>query len=113
MAIDYINNHLSDDINIEIMGKVINLTPNYFSTLFKEEAGISFNSFIKTARLKLASHLLSHTELSVAETAERTGFHDSSYFSQVFKRTYGASPTEYRKNFIYKEGTGNAGQEDQ
>jgi two-component system response regulator YesN len=96
-AIDYINTHFAENISTVTMSKMLMVTPNYFSALFKKETGCHFSNFLNNIRLKSAVYLLEHTDYLVYEIAELCGFHDYIYFSQNFKKAFGVSPSKYRK----------------
>jgi two-component system response regulator YesN len=97
-AIDYVRRNLAEDLDTRNLGAYLNIGPNYFSSLFKRETGISFSAFVSRSRLRAAACLLERTDQRIAEIAAHTGFRDSVYFSQVFKKTRGCSPSKYRKN---------------
>jgi two-component system response regulator YesN len=65
--------------------------------MFKEETGIPVTEYINMARIKKAKELLANTSLKVYEIAYEVGFNDQHYFSSVFKKIVGLSPTEYRE----------------
>ena len=68
----------------KLFGKFINQTPN---------------TYLISYRLKKASELLCQTDMSIAEICYETGFGSSSYFTEMFRKTYGCSPSEYRRQF--------------
>jgi two-component system response regulator YesN len=96
-AIDYVKTHLSADLSARNLGTFLGISPNYFSALFKQETGLSFNGFVNRTRLEGAVYLLEHTDERIFEIAAHTGFRDAVYFSQVFRKTYGRSPSRYRR----------------
>jgi two-component system response regulator YesN len=95
-AVDYINTHFDEPLSTAAMGKILNLTPNYFCTVFRQETGKSFSAYLNEVRLKSAVYLLEHTDLLSYEIAAQCGFHDYIYFSQVFRKKCGCSPRSYR-----------------
>jgi two-component system response regulator YesN len=97
-AVEYINAHFDEPLTTAALSKILGLTPNYFSAVFKRETGISFNSYLNTIRLKSAAYLLEHTGLLVYEIAGQCGFHDYIYFSQAFKKAFNCSPRAWREN---------------
>jgi two-component system response regulator YesN len=99
-ALEYVRGHFSDDLSVPDIAGTLRISPNYFSALFKRETGISFNGFVNQIRLLAAVFLLEHTEQGVSEIAAYTGFRDSVYFSQVFKKNSGCSPSVYRKTYF-------------
>jgi two-component system response regulator YesN len=97
-AAEYVHTHLSADLGIRVLGKELRMSPNYFCSLFRKKTGLSFNSYVNQTRLEASVYLLEHTDQRISEIADNTGFRDSVYFTQVFKKQYGCSPSEYRRN---------------
>lgn len=95
---DYLDHNLSQDISLEQMANIINVSPFYLSKLFKEEKGITFINFISDKRLEKARDLLEHSDLSIKEITSEIGYNDQNYFSRIFKNKFGLSPKEYRKS---------------
>ena len=96
-AILFIDMHLAAPISTKDIAAEQFLTPNYLSTRFKRETGVSITDYLLKRRVRLACGLLSTTHLSVQEIAAKTGMVDASYFSKQFKRIMGVSPLQYRK----------------
>lgn len=96
-AVSYIQTHYVDNLTAEFMSDYIEKTPNYFSHLFKKEAGVSFKEYLNMIRIQKARELLSETDLKIYEVAELVGYRDSIYFSQAFKKAMGYSPAECRR----------------
>lgn len=97
-AVEYVHTHLGADLSIRVLGQELRMSPNYFCSLFRKKAGLTFNSFVNKTRLEASVYLLEHTDQRISEIADNMGFRDSVYFTQVFKKVYGCSPSEYRKN---------------
>ncbi|MDR3334887.1 MAG: response regulator [Treponema sp.] len=95
-AINYIHAHLFEYLSAEGLAKLIEVTPNYFSAQFKKETGTAFKAYVNEERLRNAAWLLSFTSEQITLIAEKTGYHDYIYFSQIFKKRFGCSPSEYR-----------------
>jgi two-component system response regulator YesN len=74
------------------------MTPTYLSALFKMNTGKTFIEQLTDIRIKKAKHMLKHTHLKNYEVAEKVGYSDSRYFSQIFKKKVGLSPSEYRES---------------
>lgn len=70
---------------------------NYFNLLIKKYHGMSFRNYVKSLRLESAANLLLHSGKPVRDIALETGYHNSSFFYQIFEGQYGMSPAEYRK----------------
>lgn len=95
-ACRYICAHLGEPISREDVANAVCLAPSYFSHLFKECTGTSFSKFLTAERIKRAKQLLT-TPATVAEVAESVGFSDRAYFTDVFVRDVGCTPSEYRR----------------
>lgn len=96
-ALDYIHSYYKSDIKIQEVAGVINISPNYFSTLFKQKTGKNFNEYVNHMRVEEAKTLLAETPFKVSEISEQVGFHEYKYFVEVFKKFSGVTPTKYRK----------------
>ena len=80
------------------MADLCNLSPAYFSRLFKKEMGENFTDYVNRRKIGLAKETLRGGKESVSEIAARLGFQDASYFVKVFRRYEGITPTAYRKH---------------
>lgn len=85
------------DLGVQMIARRLNVSPNYLSSRFAREAGVTLTKYVTRRRLRRAGFLLLNTTLSVAEIAEQVGFSDSAYYSDVSKRFTGLSPTQYRE----------------
>lgn len=92
----YVWTHIADDITLEALSDVVFLTPNYISTLFKKETGISFKDYVVEMKIQRAKELLQSNNLKIHEVAEAVGYHSSTYFSKIFKKVTGMYPSDYR-----------------
>lgn len=92
----YIHEEYRSDMSITILANTINYSPNYLGALFKKKTGMSIHDYWHTTRMEHAKTLLSETTLYVFEIAEQIGYNDPYYFSSLFKRFVGVSPTHYR-----------------
>lgn len=95
-VLSYIENNLSDNINIETLAQIVHFHPNYFIKFFRDHLGCSPIKYINRARVEKAKYLLKNTSLTVKEIAGKIGFNDSSYFSKTFKKYTDLSPLEFR-----------------
>lgn len=95
-VLSYIASHLSADIRIEELCRVACMSKSSFYRAFTEEYGITPVQFILEERLKYAKLLLDNPEVSVKEAAYASGFNDPNYFSRMFRKMQGISPSEYR-----------------
>lgn len=94
-ALDYIKEHLSEDLSLEALAEYTSFSPVYFHNLFKESVGIRLRSYVETKRIKKACNLLMTTDMTLTEIALECGFSSQSYFSYVFKRRMKETPREY------------------
>lgn len=95
-AIKYITQHYAENLTLEQVAGEVHLNPSYFSTYFKQTAGISFKEYLNMVRVEESKRLLSSTDYSVIDIAVSTGFENQSYFSKVFKKYTGLTPRQFR-----------------
>ncbi len=96
-ATQYISANYQTPLTLEQVAAQSNLSPSYFSRLFKSTTGFGFKEYLTLLRLKQAQAHLIHTDMSICQIAYECGFNDSNYFSCVFKEFNGISPLKYRK----------------
>ncbi len=96
-TIRLIHERYQSGLSLDETANMLNLTPEYLSTLFNKEVGKSFTVYLKEVRIKKAMGLLLQTDLKTFEIAERIGYSDPKYFNRVFKEATGMTPGEYQK----------------
>jgi two-component system, response regulator YesN len=96
-AKEYIDEHFAEAITLEEAAEHVGLSPYYFSKLFKDRFGITFIDYITEIRIKRAKELMENPDVSVKEVCYTVGYKDPNYFSRVFKKYTGLTPSEYRK----------------
>ncbi|GIP18946.1 hypothetical protein J40TS1_45880 [Paenibacillus montaniterrae] len=94
---NYINDHMKEDITLASLADKFHFSPQYLAKKFKEEYNTTIMNYLAQLRMEKASSLLAHTDLSIQEVAIESGFEELNYFSKVFKKHFGLSPTTYRK----------------
>lgn len=99
-AISYIQNHISEPLLVEEIAAYVGLNRSYLSVLFKEHTGMTPIKYIQTCRITKARHLLESSRLSVESIAYSCGYQKPESLMKVFRKTYGVSPTTYRKRVI-------------
>lgn len=97
MAAAYIREHFQEEIDLEKCAANAHLSLSRFSHTFTEKIGISPHKFILSLRIDAAKEFLLYSSLNVNEVSETVGFPDSSYFSRLFRKYTGVSPSDYRK----------------
>lgn len=99
---DYIHKDIRRKITLEDIGKATFFSPIYCDSVFRKEVGRSIVDYVLDRRIDEAKRLLIEGTLPLARIAETVGFNDYNYFSRVFKKRSGYSPTEYRRRFFAK-----------
>ncbi|MEI2396452.1 response regulator [Paenibacillus phytohabitans] len=101
-AIAYIRSHLDTGLSLEQVAKQINLSPGYFSNLFKKVQGGSFQQYVMHEKMEKAKAMLIGG-LQVQEIAQDLGYEHRRYFSEVFKKYTGMTPSEFKLHYLGKE----------
>lgn len=95
---DYIELHIKEKIEIEVLAKYTGYTNYYLTNKFKNETGYSINDYIKLRKIEYAKLLLTSTEQSIQEISASLSFCSQSFFGVTFNKLTGMSPSDYRKN---------------
>ncbi|WP_127081214.1 AraC family transcriptional regulator [Dulcicalothrix desertica] len=95
-AIEYIHAHLDQDLSLEQIAQVINISPTYFASLFKRATGTSPHQYVIQQRVERAKLMLSKTDIAIADIALQVGFSSQSHLTQQFKRLTGITPKQVR-----------------
>lgn len=95
-CIDYIYDHLHEDLTVKLLADVIGLNPSYLSKLFIKEKKMSINEFITHAKITTAQNLLKFSDFTSLEIAMALGYSSQSAFISVFKKFNGVTPKQYR-----------------
>ena len=98
VATKYIYHNYKKPLSLEEVSAQAALSPTYFSKKFKQVTGMGFKEYLNFVRLKHAQTALLTTTNTITDIALESGFNDSNYFKDLFKRVYGKSPREYRKS---------------
>jgi len=96
-VMQYIDEHIFDDLSIRMLAEKAHMSRSHFSALFCELNGISAWEYIISKRVAHAAHLLQSTEMSIMEIAMTCGFNTAANFNHAFKKQTNKSPTQYRK----------------
>ena len=96
-AIAYISEHYSDEeLSLNTLAAQVNFSPNHLSSIFKQETGQPFIKYLTDYRMDMAKELLRRTSKKSNEIGIMVGYKDPHYFSYLFKKTQGVTPTQFR-----------------
>jgi len=93
----YILENYNKEISLDDVSREVDISPYYFSKLFKEETGQNFIEYLTEIRIEKAKELLLQSSLSMKEICAQVGYADPNYFSRTFKKNVGVTPTEYKE----------------
>ena len=96
-AKSYIRDNYKKDISLDEVSREVDISPYYFSKLFKQETGGNFIEYLTEVRLRNARELLKDSGLSIKEICAESGYSDPNYFSRIFKKYEGVTPSEFRE----------------
>lgn len=96
----YVEKHFKEQISLDELSRVVNLNPNYLSSLFKKATDQTITNFLIEIRIDKAKELLKQTNSNISEIAYNVGYSDAKYFSKLFRRKVGIKPNEYRKFYM-------------
>lgn len=99
-SIQYIDDNYDLPITLEEVSDYVHLNMYYFSTLFKRTTGLTFNQYLNQVRIERSKELLSTSSKSVMDISLSVGFNNHNYFSSVFKKLTGTTPTAFREDAL-------------
>ena len=91
----YLENHYCEDISLKDAADEAGMTPQYFSTIFKQSMGRNFVEWLSEYRIKKAMEYLDEPGAVIKEVCFKVGYNDPNYFSRIFKKISGMTPKEY------------------
>lgn len=100
-ALSYIRQNLDAPLDVEELAAAAGLSRSHFSRMFRSCEGISPAEYVFSERMRRATSLLASGDLPVKQISRECGFADPNYFTKAFRRSYGASPTEFRATGMY------------
>lgn len=98
-AFEYIRQNCLQHISVEELAKFCHCSVSYLSHIFKKRTSVNINTYINKVRIERSKNYLINSGDTVAEIAINTGFNDPNYYSRVFTKIIGISPSEFRKRF--------------
>jgi AraC family transcriptional regulator len=95
---DYVSEHLAEDISVEKLAELVELSPSHFAHVFKETTGMTPLQFVIRGRITRAQQLIRETSRSLIDVGLEVGYSSPSHFAQVFRRVVGVTPTDFRSS---------------
>jgi len=92
---EYIENNYMSNITAQNIADYIHISPSYLSKLFKQETGKNLVDWINEYRVTVAKGMIDSCEYKMYEISEKVGFENAHYFTKVFRKYIGMTPTEY------------------
>ena len=96
-VMNYVNLNVAEPLTLKSLAAMCFISPAYLSALFKQETGSTLIDYINTQRVNRAAQLLVQNNHTIAAVAEEVGILDVNYFTKIFKKTLGVTPTRYRR----------------
>lgn len=97
-GITYFTSHFSEDPPLNEISRILGVSPNYFSKIFKSVTGTTFQAYTTKLRINYAKQLLEESDFSISDVSTKSGFNNLSNFLRSFKKLCGVTPTEYRSD---------------
>ncbi|WP_113674850.1 response regulator [Vallitalea guaymasensis] len=103
-AIDFINNNYAENITLDYVAEKLKISPYYLSKILKKHTNKNYTDIVAETRINKAKEMLSNSQYNIKEITYKTGFNTQNYFSKIFRKIVGITPTEY-KNMQYEKNT--------
>ncbi len=98
-CMDYIHHHLNSPVRVRDIAGQMGKNPDYLSSLFKKETGMTLTDYMMESKLKAAKNMLLDTECSCAMVSAAFGFSSQSYFTKMFRQYTGVTPKKFRERY--------------
>ena len=95
---DHVHENLAEDISVEALAELVDLSPFHFSRVFKHATGMSPLQFVTRERITYAQQLIRETARSIIDIGLEVGYTSPSYFTKIFRRVTGVRPTDFRSS---------------
>lgn len=99
-VLDYVEEHLTDRIQVDEVSKLANMSYYYFVKFFKKAIGLSFTEYVNYRKIKWAERILLTKDLSISEVGERIGMPNMAHFYKMFKKYNDCSPKQFQKKML-------------
>ena len=97
----YIDMNISDkSLSVNMLSKKVHFSPAHISHMFKRKTGRTINQYITVERIEKAKIILRNRDMKLTEVAEQVGYCDANYFTRIFKKVTGVTPSEYRDKYL-------------
>ena len=96
----YLQNHLQEDVSLNVLAQEFHLNAQYISQLFKSEIGVGFLTYLTNIRMEHAKKLLLSTDDAISDISDQCGYNDYRVFTKVFKKKEGITPSQFRRDFL-------------
>ncbi|RUR72811.1 AraC family transcriptional regulator [Chlorogloeopsis fritschii PCC 9212] len=97
-AIAYIHEHLDQPLSLAEIAALVNMSPHYFASLFKQSTGVAPYQYVTQCRIERAKQLLTQSEFTIVEVCHQVGFQSQSHFTKVFRDYTKVTPKAYRNS---------------
>ena len=97
-AIEFIRINLNQDLSLDSISVALHLSPSELSRQFKKETGENISDYVNKRRINEALYLLENESISITDVSYMVGFNDVNYFTKVFKKIKGMTPSRYRRS---------------
>ncbi|NIK78076.1 two-component system response regulator YesN [Paenibacillus castaneae] len=94
---EFVENHLEEDISLQVIADHVYLHPVYLSKTYKSETGENLSDYLLRLKMEKASYYLKNTNAKIYEVSTKLGYQNPPYFNKVFKKYYNVTPQEYRE----------------
>ena len=99
----YLQNHLQEDVSLNVLAQEFHLNAQYISQLFKSEIGVGFLTYLTNIRMEHAKKLLLSTDDAISDISDQCGYNDYRVFTKVFKKKEGITPSQFRRDCLKGE----------
>ncbi len=96
----YVQEHISEELSLTVLSEKMNYNPSYISRMFRQQSGRTLMEYINAVRMEHAAEELQNTVRHVKDIASDIGMTSTQYFSTVFRKTFGKSPQDYRRQYV-------------
>jgi AraC family transcriptional regulator len=104
-VLDYIAEYLETNISLSNLAAIAEMSPHYFSQLFKQSTGCSPHHYILRQRIERAKQQLRDPKCSIIDAGLEAGFQNPSHFARMFRKVEGTTPSRFRADYVPSKAT--------